>query len=67
MKKVFSFTLTDLKDTIKDNAYRGRKSLVLGHRMAFAVEILLNFPLVYKVFKGRIFAFSGFKNLERKG
>lgn len=39
MKKVLSFTFSDFADIIKDKAGQGRKSLVQGRRMAFAVLI----------------------------
>lgn len=39
MKKVLSFTFSDFADIIKDKAGQGRKSLVQGRRMAFAVII----------------------------
>jgi len=39
MKRVLSFSLSDFHDLIKDNTARGKKSLVFGRRVAFAVKI----------------------------
>lgn len=38
MKKVISYSLSDVADVIKDKTAQGRKSLVFGRKVAYAVH-----------------------------
>lgn len=49
MKRVFSFSLNDFTDIIKENAGRGKKSFQISRRVAFAVKIIKK-NLYYKHF-----------------
>ena len=63
---MLSFTLSDFADVIKDKAGQGRKSLVMGRRVALAVFIIVSYK-VSLLIKGCFIVIHCVKNFEREG